>query len=122
MSKHQRLHKEVEARWPLLAQFLGGYLHEDWTFENETPQGAVEQAISAYPVEMRQQVRRELVDLLSRTDDDTRLRRMLNDGLGVNVYFREPSEARAFAEDVERSLLASIKAAFDPGLREEKRR
>ena len=39
---------------------------------------------------------------------------MLNDGLGVNVYFKTPADARAFAEDVERRLFSSIKAHFEP--------
>ena len=113
MSRGQRAWAEAEARYPILQQFFGCYLHEDWTIDCATPQQAVDAAISAYPVAQRQQVRRELAALLGSTDDDTRLRRALNDGLGVNLYFRKPGEARAFAEEVERKLLASIKSDFE---------
>ncbi len=97
----------------MLQQFLGGYLHEDWPEESGTPQAAVDAAIADYPLELRQQVRRELAALLRSTNEDTSLRRVLNDGLGVNVYFRKPVEARAFAEAVERKLLESIKTEYE---------
>ena len=104
---------EAAARYPTLQQFLGCYLHQDWDLECATPQGAVDMAIAEYPITLRQQVRRELAALLGAVDDDTRLRRVLNDGLGVEVYFRKAAEARAFAEEVERKLLASIKAEYE---------
>lgn len=112
MSRHERVRAEAEARYPTLRQFLGCYLHEDRPC-GATPQDAVDTAIAEYPVACRQQVRRELVALLGSTDEDTSLRRVLNDGLGVNVYFRKPREARAFAEEVERKLLASIRTEYE---------
>ena len=78
-----------------------------------TPETAVEKAISEYPIELRRTVRRELAHLLEHTEDETQLRSLLNDGLGVNVYFKKPAEARAFAQEVERKLLSSIQAHFD---------
>ena len=66
-----------------------------------------------YPIELRRAVRKELADLLVRTEDDTQLRSFLNDGLGVNVYFKKPAESRAFAQEVERKLLSSIQTYFD---------
>lgn len=114
MSRGERIRKreEVECLYPTLAQFLGGYLHEDWPIFSGSPENAVDQAIAEYPVEDRQQVCRELAGLLEGSDDDVRLRDVLNDGLGVNVYFKKPAEARAFAEEIERKLLTSIKAHF----------
>ncbi len=112
MSRGQRRREDAEALYPALAQFLGGYLHEDWDIFSGSPEKAIDQAIGEYPVERRQQVRRELVRLLEGGDDDTVLRATLNDGLGVNLYFKRPCEARTFAEEVERKLLASIKSHF----------
>lgn len=112
MSRREGLRTESEARYPLLWQFFGAFLHEDWPIFSGTPEKAVEQAIADYTVPLRQQARRELVSLLERCDDDSDLRRILNDGLGVNVYFKEAGEARAFAEDVERKLIESIKSHF----------
>ena len=113
MSRHQRYRDEAEARYPTLSQFLGGYLHEDWPEMHGTPEAAVDKAISEYPIELRRVVRKELADLLMRTEDDTQLRSLLNTGLGVNVYFKKPAESRAFAQEVERKLLSSIQTYFD---------
>lgn len=113
MSRGGQVRDEAEARYPTLRQFLGCYLHEDRAFDGATPQKSVDAAIADYALAHRQQVRRELVDLLERVEDDTRLRRILNDGLGANVYFHKPAEARAFAEEVERKLLFSIKADYE---------
>ena len=112
MSRGQRVRAETETLYPMLVQFLGGYLHEDWPIFSGTPEKAVDQAIAEYPVPLRQQVRRELVSLLGRCDDDARLRHILNDGLGVNLRFRKSGDARAFAVEVERKLLASVKSHF----------
>lgn len=112
MSRREGLRTATEARYPRLWQFFGAYLHEDWSIFSGTPEKAVEQAIADYSVPLRQQARRELVDLLERCDDDADLRRILNDGLGVNVYFKEAGQARAFAEEVERKLIESIRSHF----------
>lgn len=112
MSAGKPAWQESEVRYPLLQQFLGAYLHQDWPEESGTPEAAVDEAIADHPLEMRRQVRRELAALLSSTEDDCGLRRILNDGLGVYVYFAKPREARAFAEEVERKLLDSIRAEF----------
>jgi hypothetical protein len=109
MSRGERVRAETEARYATLRQFLACYLHEDCLPDYGSPQQAVDAAIVEYGPAARQQVLRELIALLSSTDDDTRLRRFLNDGLGVNVSFRKPAEARAFAQEVERKLLASMK-------------
>jgi hypothetical protein len=97
MSKGQRVRDEMEVRYPGLVQFFGSYLHEDWPTEYSTPQMAVEAAIAEASNGFRRQVRQELADLLHRTADDVSLRKFLNRGFGVNVYFRKPAEARKFA-------------------------
>lgn len=112
MSREQRLRLEMEALYPLLGRFLGGYLHEDWPIISGTPEKAVDDAIADYPVPLQQQVRRELVSLLQRCGDDSGLSRILNDGLGVYVHFSSAGEARAFAADIERKLLESIQSHF----------
>ena len=118
MSREDRLRLETEARYPLLSQFLGCYLHEDWDIFSGTPEKAVDQAIAESGVSIRQRVRGELIDLLEGCDDDVRLRRIINDGLGVNLWFKQPGEARAFAEQVERKLLLSIKSHFQDRIEE----
>jgi hypothetical protein len=109
----------MEQRFYRLGQFLGCYLHEDWPEMHGTPEKAVEAAISEYPIELRQQVRHELATLLEETTDDTQLRSRLNDGLGVCVYFKQPAEARTFAEEAEAKLMNSIKQHFEAKRRDQ---
>ena len=105
--------EEMEQRFYRLRQFLGCYLHEDWPEESGTPESAVDRAISEYPIEFLQQTRRELAIVLAENADDTRLRDVLTDSLGVKVYFGNAGEARAFAESVEQRLMNAIKTHFE---------
>lgn len=107
------LREDMDRRFYRLGQFLGGYLHVDWRELYGTPEGAVEKAIEEYPIELRQQVRRELNAVLAEATEDDKLRDVLNSGLGVKVHFKKPQEARAFAVDVEARLMRSIKDHFD---------
>jgi hypothetical protein len=108
----QMLREEMDRRFYRLGQFLGGYLHQDWPHFYGTPEKAVEKAIEEYPIELRQQVRRELLVVLSEATEDKELRKALNEGLGVNVHFKKPEEARAFAQEVEAKLMRSITEHF----------
>jgi hypothetical protein len=112
------LREEMDRRFYRLGQFFGCYLHEDWPELHGTPEKAVEKAIEDYPVDILQQVRRELRDVLSDTAEDEELRDVLNWGLGVNVHFKKPEEARTFAEAVETQLMRSIKKHFAKGGRQ----
>ncbi len=102
------LRDDMESRFYRLGQFLG-YFHED---RDGTPEQVLEAAIADYPVELRQQVRRELAAVMTEYPEDDDLRTVLNDGLGVNVYFRKPEEARQFAAMVQQRLFDSIEAHF----------
>jgi contact-dependent growth inhibition (CDI) system CdiI-like immunity protein len=104
--------EETRARYPALDEFFGFYLGEDWSDYSVTPAMAVDNAIAEYPITVLQQARRELAALLDSCDDDSRLRDVLNDGLGVNVRFRMPVEARSFAVEAERKLLEAIQAHY----------
>lgn len=109
----QMLREDMDRRFYRLGLFLGGYLHQDWPRLYGTPEMAVQKAIEEYPIELRQQVRRELHAVLSEATEDDKLRDVLNWGLGVNVHFKKPEEARAFAEDVEAKLMESIEQHFE---------
>jgi CdiI immunity protein len=104
--------EDVRARYPQLSPFLEGYLNEFWPELHGSPENAVNAAISEHSVLAWKQVRRELKALLSEIADDSQLRAILNDGIGVNVYFKGADEARSFAERVERTLLRSINDHF----------
>jgi hypothetical protein len=115
VSRGERVRAEAESRYPALRQFFVCYLHGDSLPDYGTPENAIDVAIAESSVAYRQQARREVSALLGSTDDDTRLRRVLNDGLGLILGFRKPREARAFAEEVERKLTASIDTGFNDG-------
>jgi hypothetical protein len=106
------LREDMERRFYRLWQFLGCYLHEDWPEMHGSPQAAVDAAIADYPIEYLQEVRHQLVAVITENEDPAMLRDVLNDGLGVNVWFKQPEEAREFADHVEAKLMASIKAHF----------
>ena len=106
--RHVQLGEEMQSRFERLWQFLGGYLHQDWPELHATPEGAVADAIADYPLEMLEEVHRQLQSVLAETPDDTRLRSVLNGGFGVNVYFHRPAEARAFADSTLNQVHAAI--------------
>ena len=107
------LREEMGQRFYRLGQFLGCYLHEDWPEMHGTPSKAIDAAISEYPIKLLQQVRHEFALLLEETPNDVELRSKLGEGLGVRVHFKDPAEARAFAEQAEAKLMRSIKKHFD---------
>ena len=112
MGRNHRDREPAYELYPALAQFFGFYLGEDWREHSVTPEMAVDNAIADFPVDVLQQARRELAALLDSCGEDSRLRDVLNDGLGVNVRFRIPAEARSFAVNAERRLLAAIQAHY----------
>jgi hypothetical protein len=61
-------------------------------------------AVSAWPKAQRIIVEKELTALLKAIDDDTRLRSVLNFGLGANLRFKKPKDARFFLEGVQQML------------------
>ena len=109
----QLLREDMEARFYRLGQFLGCYFHEDRGIFHGSPEQALDAAIADHPVELRQEVRRQLGAVMAEyAEDDAGLRTVLNEGLGVNLHFKQPAEARNFAEMVDRRLLESIKGHF----------
>jgi hypothetical protein len=107
------LQEDMAARFHRLGQFFGCYLHEDRGIFHGSPEQALDAAIADHPVAMRQEVRRQLAAVMAEYPDNADLGRVLNDGLGVNLYFKQPADARTFAEMVDRRLLESIEAHFD---------
>ena len=99
--------EQSEARYPHLSQFIGCYLHEDWPLSYASPEVAMARAVSAWPQSQRVLVQKELTALLRSVDDNTRLRSVLNDGLGANIHFKKAMDARTFLEAVQKVLSES---------------
>ena len=104
----RQLRFEAEERWPTLRHFLG-YCHEDWPEMYGSPEGAIDTAISEYPLEMRQEALREWRDWNATAGDVEDVRDLLNDGFGVNVNFRKPIEGRNFMNSVYEKLIVSVR-------------
>jgi len=119
--KGERLSEEMERRHPALWQFFGCYLHQDWPIFHGTPDDAVDTAVAESSLDRRRAARRDLAALLAEIDDDTRLRKVLNDGFGVELSFRKAADARRFAERAEQKLSASIRTEFDQNRKEHRR-
>jgi len=108
--KSREVRLETEERWPTLYQFLAGYLHQDWGIDHGSPAGAVDAAIVDYPLSRRQQLLREwrIWNGDKGAAFDPRL--AVNEGLGVNVHFEEPADARQFMNMVYEKLIASVRS------------
>jgi CdiI immunity protein len=107
--KTRELRLEAEERWPALFQFLAAYCHEDWKIFYGTPEGAVDAAIADYPLADRQQVLREWRDWNVSKGAEYDPRVAVNDGLGVNVLFKEPEAARKFMNVIYDQIIASVR-------------
>ena len=105
----------MERRFHRLRQFLGGDSDEERAVIHGSSEQALAAAIAGHSSEIRRQVRSELVAVMDEYVDDVDLRKVLNHGLGVNLYFRKPKEARSFAEGVERKLSESLEQPHEQG-------
>lgn len=100
---------DAQERWPDLYQFLAGYLHQDWPEESGTPEAAVAIAIADHDLGQRQSVVRQWCDWNASEGSMFDPRAAVNDGLGVELAFAEPIEARAFMNEVYDMLIVSIR-------------
>jgi CdiI immunity protein len=110
MSRRTReIRLQAQERWPNLFQFLAAYLHEDWPRECETPEAAVEQALSETGHSQLKFVASEwwTWNATEGAKHDPRL--SVNEGLGVNVWFNKPEKARQFMNMVYDKLIVVIR-------------
>ena len=95
--------------WPHLGGLLG-YFHEDFPEEYGSVEGALEQAATELPLDSRKAIVREWYDWQAkagRTNDD--LRRFVQEGFGVRVYFKKPIDARSFMNLVHDRMIQSVR-------------
>jgi hypothetical protein len=109
MGMTQKLRKEAEDRWPSLKSFFQAYLHEDWPVDDGTPENAVDRAISETPLSTLKSVASEWWQWNSSAGSAPDPRRHINDGLGVNVHFKTPLDARQFMNLVYDKLIVAIR-------------
>lgn len=100
----------AEERWPTLYQFLAGYCHQDWSDFHGTPEGAIDAAIADYSLERQRTVLREWRDWNVAEGSHHDPRAAVNEGLGVNVMFYEPVDARDFMNMVYDKLIVSVRS------------
>lgn len=96
MGMTAKLRREAGERWPNLKNFLECYLHEDWPEFDGTPENAVDRAIVEAPTNQLKIVASEWWHWNSTAGSAPDPRRQINDGLGVNVHFKGPTDARKF--------------------------
>ncbi|GAB5481480.1 MAG: hypothetical protein Pars92KO_12370 [Parasphingorhabdus sp.] len=95
---------QAEKRWPNLYQFLGGYVHQNWDDFYSSPEEAIDHAISEFTSEMLSAVILEWSAWKQGIAKKTDPRKSLNDGFGVNVFFRFPNDARKFMKMIDEKL------------------
>ena len=100
---------DAEERWPDLFRFLGCYLHQDWPEESGSPEAAIDLAIAEHDLQERQTVARQWWDWNAVEGSKFDPRSSVNDGLGVEVWFEKPEEARVFMNSVYDKLIVSIR-------------
>ena len=102
--------RDARDLWPTLAYMLGWYFNEDRQVLHGSAEEALTKAAAELPLETRQSIIREWYDWQSKeggNDDD--LRRFVQDGFGVNLYFKKPIDARNFMSRIHDRLIESIR-------------
>lgn len=105
----RRRRLDAEERWPHLYKFLGAYLHQDWPEDSGTPEAAVDLAIAEHSLEERQAVARQWWNWNAIEGSKADPRPAINDGLGIEVWFETPLEARQFMNAVYDKIIVSIR-------------
>ncbi|WP_430429165.1 contact-dependent growth inhibition system immunity protein [Parasphingorhabdus sp.] len=96
----------AKERWPVLQNFFSCYLHQDWSIHHGSTEASLDQAISDYDRETLKSVMREWTNWKQRVWKKTDPRESLNYGLGINIDFRFPSDARKLVKMVDEKLAA----------------
>ncbi|ODT01147.1 MAG: hypothetical protein ABS49_02570 [Erythrobacter sp. SCN 62-14] len=109
MGMSRKLRKEAEDRWPNLKNFLECYLHQDWPVDDGTLENAVDRAVVETPLSALKSVASEWWQWNSSAGSAPDPRRQINDGLGVNVHFQTPFDARQFMNLVYDKLIVAIR-------------
>ncbi len=108
MARRHKIRAETEKQWPALYQFLACWLHQDWPVFSGTPEAAIDDAIRETILERRRVVAKEWRAWNKRYASVADPRPIVNDGFGVNVFFKRPYEAHRFMELVYEKLIKSI--------------
>jgi len=103
--------RAARERWPNLANLLTCYFNQDYNLLYGSIGGAFAAAMAEAPLELRRTMLREwrdwqAVEGLNNED----LRRFVNDGFGVDLYFKKPLDARNFMNRVYDEMIASVRA------------
>jgi hypothetical protein len=85
------------------------YLHQDWPDDHGSPDKAIDAAIDENPLDFRQEVARQWWNWNATEGAQYDPRSAINDGLGVEVIFENPDEARQFMNAVYDKLVVSIR-------------
>ena len=111
MSRKSREHRlKAEERWPSLYQFLAAYCHQDWPDFYDSPESAIDAAIAGRSLESQQVVLREWRDWNAKEGSRHDPRAAVNDGLGVNIMFYQPEDARQFMNMAYDKLIVSVRS------------
>jgi hypothetical protein len=106
----RQLRLEARERWPLLSNFFGCYLHEDYRIFHGSPEAAVDAAVAEHSLEQRQAILKEWRDWNARRGWQEDVHRFMWDGFAVYYTFDSAPEARQFMNMVYEKLITSVRA------------
>ena len=109
MGRSRKLRLETEENYPELFQFVAAYLHQDWPEDSGTPEAAIDQAIADRDHAHRKIVASEWWSWNAKVGSINDPRRAINDGLGANIHFSTPLEARNFMNSIYDKLIVAIR-------------
>lgn len=100
----------AEERWPMLASLLACHFNQDYRVLYGSLDGAFTAAACNGSLEHRRAVLKEWRDWNATVGAVHNVRPLLNDGFGVDLFFKEAIDARNFMNRVYDELLVGVKA------------
>ena len=112
MSRRTRERRTLaEQRWPNLTRLFTLYFNEDFDYLYGSLEGAFASAIADGSLEAKKALLKEWRDWHACEGlNDEDLRRFVNDGFDVAVYFETGSDARKFMSRLYEGLMVSVRA------------
>jgi hypothetical protein len=112
MGRRRRLERRrlAQERWPLLTNAMTCHFNQDYDLLYGSIDGALTAAGRAGSLEHRRSILKEWRDWNATEGATDDIRPLLDDGFGVDLLFKTPTDARDFMNRVYDELLSGVKA------------
>jgi hypothetical protein len=113
--KRQERRKLAEQRWPLLSNMMACYFNQDFALLYGSLEGAIAAAVQDGSCDHRRAVLKEWRDWNVAEGAVGDIRPFLEDGFSIDIWFKEPTDARLFMNQVYDGLMAGVRAETRQG-------